>query len=102
MPAELAHYAIAELFGMSLNRCTNIAKARPGLSCFDAEHQAFIGHIDQPLGFDRRFTCKEHAACVTMPTIQQRRHINVENVTVFENFGPRNTMADHMIDRDAA
>lgn len=47
VPAKIAHHAVTVAFSMRLNGMANIAQrvARPRL--FDAEHQAFIGDINQ-------------------------------------------------------
>ncbi len=68
----------------------------------DSQHQRVIGDLDQPLGFARQIARHEHARCVAIPAIDNHRDINVENVAGLEQLVTRNTMADHMIDRDAA
>ena len=103
MPAEFAHHAIAELARMRFDRSTNIAQPRAGFARrFNPQHQAFIGHIDQPLGLDRRFTGKEHAAGVAMPSIEQRRDIDIDDIAIFQRLFTRNAVANHMVDRSAA
>ena len=48
MAAELLHDAITELAGMCFDRRADVAQARPRLRRrFDAEHEAFVSHIDQ-------------------------------------------------------
>ena len=69
MAAEIADNAIAVLFGVGLDRVANVADAVAGLGGFDAEHQAFIGHIDQALCLYRHVADEEHAAGVAVPAI---------------------------------
>ena len=46
--AEFLHDSIAELARMRFDRCADIAQPRARLRRrLDAEHEAFIGHIDQ-------------------------------------------------------
>src|SRR5690606_7220914 len=47
--AEIADDGIAMALGMALDRGADVAERVAGLGLLDAEHQALIGDIDQPL-----------------------------------------------------
>ena len=61
-----------------------------------------MGHFDQAFGFSRGGAGHIHAAGVPEPAIHDDRDIDVQNVTIGQHFGPRNAMADHMVDRNTA
>ena len=102
MPAKFADHAIPVTFSMVLNRRANIAQmiARTGL--FDPQHQAFISDIDQPPRLQRDIADQIHPAAVAVPSIEQRRDIDVDNIAVFQRLVRRNPVAHHVVDRDAA
>ena len=82
MSAEVADDAVAVLFGVGLDRVADVAYMVAGFCLFDAEHQAFIGHIDQPLGLYRHIADEEHAAGVAVPAVKLRCHVDIDDVAV--------------------
>lgn len=102
MPAKIADNAVPVPFGMNLDRVTNIAQriARPCL--FNAQHQAFISNVNQPTRLKRNVADQIHAAGVAVPAVKQRGYVDIDDVTVLQRFVAGNTMADNMVDRDAA
>ena len=90
-------------FGMHLNRVGNIAQMVAGLGLFDADHQALIGHIDQPPRLQRHIADEVHAAGIAVPAIEQRRHVDVHDIAVTQHARiRRDAVAHHVVDRDAA
>ena len=87
---------------MALDRVGNVAHtvARPRL--LDAQHHAFIRHIDQPPRLDRHITDEEHPAGVTVPAINNRRHVDIDDVAVAQAFVAGYAVTHDMVDRCAA
>ena len=102
MPAKFAHHSIAELARMFLDRSANIAQPCARLRCLNPQHHAFMGDLDQALGLQRRLASKIHPAGVAMPTIEQRRHINIDNVALFQRLFTGDAVANDMVHRDTA
>ena len=84
MPTKFADYAVTVALGMRLDGVANVADAVTGLCRLDAQHQAFIGYIDQTPRLYRHIADKEHAAGVAVPTIEHRRDIDVDDVAVLQ------------------
>ena len=59
-------------------------------------------HFDQPPRFQRHVADKVHAAGIAVPTIEKRRHVDVDDVAVPEGPVGGNAVADDMVDRGAA
>jgi hypothetical protein len=102
MAAEIAHDAVAVRLGVALDRIGDVAKVVAGLRLLDAEHQAFVGDIDQLARLQGHVADQIHAAGVAVPAIDDRRHVDVDDVAVLQRFLARDAVANHMVDRDAA
>ena len=102
MAAKVADHAIAVLFGMALDHRADVTQMIAGLGLFDAQHQAFIGYLDQAARLDRRFARDEHAAGVAMPAIDQRGDVDIDDVAILEPIVAGDAMADDIVDRCAA
>src|SRR5688500_12951963 len=102
VPAKVADHAVAMLLGMALDCVGDVAEAiaRPGL--FEAEHQAFVGDIDQLPGLDRNIADEIHAAGIAVPAAQDRGYVDVDDIAVLERLVAGNAVADDMVDRGAA
>ncbi len=74
----------------------------PGLACSSPEHQALIGHVDQPPRLDRHVADQIHPAGIAVPAVEHRRHVDIDDVAVLERALGRDAVADDMVDRDAA
>ena len=101
MAAKIAHHAHALLFGVALDGVADIAERGAGAGGLDAEHQAFIGDIDEFLRLQRHVADEEHAAGIAVPAIDNDRDIDVDDIAVLELAGRRNAVADDVIDADA-
>jgi hypothetical protein len=69
----------------------------PGLTVPPA-HQRLVGDLDQPLGAARDVAHGVHAAGVAVPTVDDERHVDVDDIAFFEGLGVGNAVADHMVD----
>src|SRR3546814_10995659 len=69
MAAEIAHHRIAVAFGVTLDRVGDVAHRVARLSLLDTEHQALIGHIDQPPRLDRHLADEIHTARVDRKSV---------------------------------
>jgi hypothetical protein len=69
---------------MGLDRRADIAQPRAGAGLLDADHQALIGHVDQAARLERHVTHQIHAAGIAVPAIEQRRHVDIDDVAVLE------------------
>ena len=101
MAAEVAHHAAALAFGISLDRRADIAGRGAGLDRGHAAHQRIIGHLEQPLGGAADLAHAIHAARIAMPAVDDERHVDIEDVALFERARPRNAVADHVVQRGA-
>ncbi len=101
--AEIAHDAVAMLFGMGLDGVADVAEAIAGPRLLEPEHQAFVGR--------RRPAC--FALIGTSPTRNMRlvspcqpssngRHVDVDDVAVLQRLVARDSVAHDMVDRGAA
>ena len=100
--AEIADDAVTVLFGMALDRMGDIAEAIAGLGLLEAEHQAFIGDIDQLPGLQRNVADQEHPAGIAMPAVENWGNIDIDDVAVLEDLVARDAVAHDMVDRSAA
>ena len=74
----------------------------PGFACCDAEHQAFVGDLDEPLRLDADVADQVHAAGVAVPAVEDRSHVDIDDVAFLERALARNAVADDMVHRGAA
>src|SRR5690606_6324950 len=102
MAAEIAHDAVAVRLGIALDRMGNVAEPRAGLHFRDAAHHRLIGHLDQLLRLDRYLADAIHAARVAVPAVDDRGHVDIDDIAFLERLGPRDAVADDMVDRGAA
>jgi hypothetical protein len=91
VPLRMGLYGMADVAQMLARSCL-----------LDAQHQAFIGHLDQPPRLDRHVACQIHAAGIAMPAVEQRGHVDIEDVTLADDPVAGNAVADHAVERDAA
>lgn len=56
---------------------------------------------DHFLGIWRDFTDRKHARCIPEVSVDDRRHINIQNITIFQDLiAPRNPVTDDTIQGD--
>src|SRR5260221_2039359 len=100
--AEVADDAVAAGLGMALDGVGNVAEMIAGLGLLEAEHQAFVGDVDQLPGAQRHVADQIHAARVAVPAVDDRSDVDVDDVAVLERLVDWNAVADDMDDRNAA
>ena len=74
----------------------------PGFAWLDAEHQAFVGDLDELLRLDADVADQVHAAGVAVPAVEDRGHVDIDDVAVLQRPVAGNAVADDMVDRGAA
>ena len=87
---------------VTLDRVANIPKGVTGLCCLNPQHQRIMGYLDQAFGLAGQFACHIHPARITIPTIYNDRHIDVQDITVFQLFITGDAVANHMVHADTA
>ena len=73
----------------------------PGLDGGDAAHQRVIGDLEQPLGGARDLADRIHAARIAMPAVDDQRHVDIEDIALFQRTRAGNAVADHVVERGA-
>ena len=100
--AEVADDRIAVALGVALDRVRDVAHAVAGLRLLDAEHQAFVRDVDEALRLDRDVADQVHAAGVAVPAVDDRRHVDIDDVAVAQRLVVGDAVADDMVDAGAA
>src|SRR3546814_19117221 len=80
MAAEIAHHRIAMPLGMGLDRVRDVAHGVAGLRLLDAQHQAFIGDLDQPPRLDRHVAEQIHSARFALPALYHRGDVYIADI----------------------
>ena len=78
----------------------NITKGIAGLHCLNPLEQRIMRHLDQSFGFAVKLARNEHPGGISIPAIHNHRHINVQDVSIFEFFITWNAVTDDMIKTD--
>ena len=86
---------------MLLNGMAYVPKRAAGGYLLNSSPKTLMGDLAEPFGCNRRRTHEEHTTCVAVVAILNNRDVNVHDITSFHDLGPRNAMADLMIDRGA-
>jgi hypothetical protein len=95
---EIADDAVAVLFGKALDGMRNIAECIACACLLNPAHHRLIGHLDQPLRFDRHVADQIRPVGIAVPAVDNRRHINVHDIALTQCFCRRNAVADDMVD----
>jgi hypothetical protein len=89
--------------GMALDRVGDVAEAVARLGLLQAEHQALVGDLDELRRLDAHVADRIHPAGVAMPAVEQRGHVDIDDVAVLQRPVRRwNAVADDMVDGGAA
>jgi hypothetical protein len=102
VPAEIADHAVAVLLGKALDRMADVTQPVAGLRLRNAQHHRLVRHLHQPARLDRHLADQEHAAGIAVPAVQQRRHVDIDNIAVLQRPRAGNAVAHDVVDRDAA
>src|SRR5579864_2955390 len=100
--AKVTNDTVPVRLGMALNRVCDIAQMIAGLRLLDAECQTFIGDVDKLARFQTHIANQVHPARVSVPAIEDRSDVDVDDVALLEWAIAGDSVADDMIDRDAA
>src|SRR3546814_9290082 len=55
-----------------------------GPRLLEAEHQRFVGDLDELLRLDGHVAAQIHTAGIAVPAVQERRHVDIEDVAVLQ------------------
>lgn len=102
MAAEIADHRIAVPLGVALDRVRNIAHPVARLGLLDAQHQTFIGHLHELARLDRGLADQIHAAGVAVPAIDDRGHVDIDDIALVQFLVAGDAVAHDMVDRGAA
>src|SRR5205085_11818593 len=69
MAAEIPHHTVSVGFGMALDGVGDVAEMIAGPGLLQAEHQAFVGDVDELAGAERNVADEVHAARIAVPAI---------------------------------
>src|SRR3546814_2020444 len=72
--AEIAHHAVTMRLGMLLDGVADVAEVIAGLRLIDADHQAFVGDVDQPLRLHADIADQIHPARIAVPAVRSEEH----------------------------
>jgi len=73
-----------------------------GLRLLEPEHQAFVGDVDQLARAQGDVPNQVHAARIAVPAVDDRGHVDVDDVAVLEGLVAGDAVAHDVVDRDAA
>src|SRR3546814_550855 len=99
--AEIADNAIAMALRVSLDGVRDVAQMVAGPRLLEAEHQRFVGDLDELLRLDGHVAAQIHTAGIAVPAVQERRHVDIEDVAVLQRAVAGDAVADDMVYRDA-
>ncbi len=89
------------LFGMLLNRGTDIAEVPAGSHLIDGQVETFAGRVDQLLRPGGDFAHRHGDGAVADEPVEDRTEIEADDVALLHPGAARNAMNDHVIDRGA-
>ena len=75
----------------------DIAGGGAGLDRGHAVHQRIIGDLEQTLGGAADLAHGVHAARIAVPAVDDQRHVDIEDVALFQRAGSRDAVADHVV-----
>src|SRR5215203_4210185 len=91
--AEVADDGVAAGLGITLYSRSNVAQPVAGFRLLEADHKAFVGHVDQATGLDADVPDQEHAARVAVPAVYDRRHVDIDDIAILQRAVGRNAVA---------
>src|SRR5438093_668581 len=101
VPAEVAYHTHALRFDEALNGVADVAGGRARFYRGDAAHHRLIGHLDQPFGFAGNRAHRIHPAGIAIPALDDKGHVDVDDVALLQHPVPGHAVTDHVIDRGA-
>ena len=100
--AEVAHDGETVLVGMMGDGIADVADKTVGMTGLDADLQTFTRHIHQFLLLRRRLSDDEHTRGVGIISVEDGRHIDVDDVALLQDFVfARDAVAHHLVDARA-
>jgi hypothetical protein len=99
--AEVADHRAALGFGIGLDGMADIAGMGAGLDRHNPALETFIGDFHEPLGLSAHFACPIHPARVSVPAIEDKRHVDIENITLAQRLVAWDAVADDVVEGSA-
>src|SRR5690242_14031057 len=84
MAAEITHHAAALAFGVCLDSGADISGSGAGLDGGYAPHERVVGDLEQSLSCPGDLADAIHAARIAVPAVDDERHVDIENVALFQ------------------
>ena len=100
--AKIANDAVAMSLRVTLNRVGHVAQVIAGHGLFQTKHQAFVSDVNELACSQWHVPDEVHPAGVTVPTAEDRRHVDIDDVALSQRPIARYPMTDDVVDRDAA
>ena len=100
--AKVAHHREPVLFGVALDSVSDVADKAIRLCRLHAQFKAFLCHTHKLFLLRRGFSDYEHAGGVGIVSVENRRHVDIDDVAFLEDFVlRRNAVANHLVNRRA-
>ena len=100
--AKHVNHRITVFVSIFGNHITDIAEMGSRFNHINAPHHAFISHVAQTGCLQLGLSGIIHTAGVAVPAVNNRRHINIQNIAVGQlTIRPRNTVTNDMVYRNA-
>src|SRR5690606_9081379 len=99
--AEVADHAHALGLDEFLDGEGDVAEGVPRLDLAQTQVQRVIGDVDQPLGAGVDLADRVHPAAIAVPTVDDDRMVDVDDVAFLQNLVAGNAVADDVVDRGA-
>ncbi len=96
--AKIPDHREALLFDKTLNGMADIANRGAGPDDFNAAHQRLVSHFDEPFPFYADIADREHPAGIAMPAIERHRDVDIDDVSIAQNFVARDAVTDYVVD----
>ena len=100
--AEVAHDRHAVRFDIGLDRVADVTKRIARFCGFDPLEQRVMGDLHQAFRLAAHFARNIHAAGVAEPSVNNHRHVNVQDIAILEGLVAGNAMAHHVVHADTA
>ena len=101
MATVFAHHRAMIRLGVFLDGMADIAQVDTRLDQVNANAQAFMADAGQAFGSDLWFADEKHFTGVTVKAVLDDGDIDIDAITLFQQFVTGDAVADYMVDRGA-
>src|SRR5262245_44466513 len=85
-------------FDISLDCVTDVAACCSWPDRGNAAHHRLVCNVDQTLGATWNFADRKHAAGIAVPTVEDERHVNIDDISIFQWFVAGNSVTHDVIE----